>query len=1123
MSKKNKPAKLVNNNLIGTAETGSDAQGNPYTAGPEEVYNVEATEAVIDKKLGEAIAGIDTGAGGGGGGEQNSVVYLGKITDPEPNNSVLNSNGATLADTLFGDNTLKTGYTIRDGQDRDWRYVADEDSSGGGGGSGNGQNEWTANTGHTVSFNRVIYTGSLFVAIGNGGHISTSEDGKVWTSRTSGTSANLLDIIYIAGSGYIAVGSNSTVVTSSNAISWTAYTVVASNTPGTFTSVATDGTNIRIGAYENGNVVHATSIASAIANNANSWAVVTTVLGGTANQARYIAYGNAQWVAALRRGQSGAALLYTMPAGSPPTVGAGITEWPMASGSGSPSRIRYINGSFWVITAEGVYNGNVTSTGGKVYLLGNTPPSTDYTSNAITPSPQIAGVDLWDIAPYGTSGVIIFANNGTAWYTTNSAATPIVWQQLDVGSANITTPLRSGALAGNDTANGTLVVAGDQVRYTRYYAPAGQGGNGGSGGGAWYLVGGSGQGGSTPNNPAITITQNGVTAGSFTLDQDNPATINIAAPNWEAANGMQGYISNKPSIPADHSGQNLNISVGSTGVLSFNVNDSATKNLQFIAGTNVTLTPGGNNNDKTITINSTASGGGSSGVSSFTSTAPLTPQSGVTGPVTVGLPGSSSTNVVLRTGATASSTPTWGKVALGTDVSGTLPVANGGTNLSLYTQNSLLYASGTTTIAGIAPSSNANRALVTATNNGTPTWGYVPISALGTSTTAALTGTASASTFLNGAGAWATPSATPTFSGLTQGGAMYASSTSGILSTASGNTGDLLVSSGTAAPVWGKISGYYTSSLNATASTITAPNLRVVSGTIIGILFSGAYSGTANKTLAANNSSDTGTKYMWAGNVQLNDNNIINYVSTDQISLWQYNGSRWNLLNPIAQSSITATQILYHNVTDSLDTFRCIPETRLYTNNPTRQAAYRIGLANATLSGSSSPGRMNCGVYIQAYGGSDTRYSDITLNPMGGGMVIGSSNAGVYTKLYGGLVVYDGNVSVYGNFSAYSTASISGRLDVCDRTIGIDRGIRLDGDDALHLHGSTSDAQSMLLDRMEILFFAATNTAYDSSAAGFRITYDKASACLRVQKKTASGSWTNAAWNNTGALAGAFS
>ena len=50
----------------------------------------------------------------------------------------------------------------------------------------------------------------------------------------------------------------------------------------------------------------------------------------------------------------------------------------------------------------------------------------------------------------------------------------------------------------------------------------------------------------------------------------------------------------------------------------------------------------------------------------------------------------------------AAGAPTWGAVTLTTDVTGTLPVGNGGTGLGSYTTGQLLYASGASTIAGLA-------------------------------------------------------------------------------------------------------------------------------------------------------------------------------------------------------------------------------------------------------------------------------------------------------------------------------------------------------------------------------------------------------------------------------------
>lgn len=66
--------------------------------------------------------------------------------------------------------------------------------------------------------------------------------------------------------------------------------------------------------------------------------------------------------------------------------------------------------------------------------------------------------------------------------------------------------------------------------------------------------------------------------------------------------------------------------------------------------------------------------------------------------------------------ATANS---WGKIGLTTHVSGVLPVANGGLNLSSYTIGDMIYASGTTTIAKLAIGSSGQ---ILTVSGGLPAW-----------------------------------------------------------------------------------------------------------------------------------------------------------------------------------------------------------------------------------------------------------------------------------------------------------------------------------------------------------------------------------------------------------------
>jgi hypothetical protein len=78
---------------------------------------------------------------------------------------------------------------------------------------------------------------------------------------------------------------------------------------------------------------------------------------------------------------------------------------------------------------------------------------------------------------------------------------------------------------------------------------------------------------------------------------------------------------------------------------------------------------------------------------------------------------------VLTSGG-ASAAPTWSQISLTTGVTGVLPVANGGTNLSSYTTGDLVYASGATTLAGLADVATGN-ALISGGVGAAPSYGKI--------------------------------------------------------------------------------------------------------------------------------------------------------------------------------------------------------------------------------------------------------------------------------------------------------------------------------------------------------------------------------------------------------------
>jgi len=61
------------------------------------------------------------------GDTTNHLVYLGLLSISEPTSQQLTEFAQIQAAALFGVETLKTGFTVRDAQDRDWRWVDDGD------------------------------------------------------------------------------------------------------------------------------------------------------------------------------------------------------------------------------------------------------------------------------------------------------------------------------------------------------------------------------------------------------------------------------------------------------------------------------------------------------------------------------------------------------------------------------------------------------------------------------------------------------------------------------------------------------------------------------------------------------------------------------------------------------------------------------------------------------------------------------------------------------------------------------------------------------------------------------------------------------------------------------------
>lgn len=137
--------------------------------------------------------------------------------------------------------------------------------------------------------------------------------------------------------------------------------------------------------------------------------------------------------------------------------------------------------------------------------------------------------------------------------------------------------------------------------------------------------------------------------------------------------------------------------------------------------------------------------------------------------------------IALGTPASATLTNATG-LPLTTGVTGTLPVANGGTNLTTYTQGDIVYASATNTLGKLADVATGN-SLISGGVGGDPSWGKIGLTTHVSGTLPIANG---------GTNATATP---------TSGAVPYGTGTAYAF-TAAGTSGQFLKSNGSSAPTW---------------------------------------------------------------------------------------------------------------------------------------------------------------------------------------------------------------------------------------------------------------------------------------------------------------------------------
>jgi hypothetical protein len=241
--------------------------------------------------------------------------------------------------------------------------------------------------------------------------------------------------------------------------------------------------------------------------------------------------------------------------------------------------------------------------------------------------------------------------------------------------------------------------------------------------------------------------------------------------------------------------------------------------------------------------------------------------------------------------------PSWGKIGLTTHVNGTLPIANGGTNLTTYTTGDILYASATNTLAKLPDVATGN-SLISGGVGVAPSWGKVGLTTHVNGTLPTANGGTNLTTYATGEILYA--SATNTLSKLsagTNGQVLTLSAGIPAWSTSSGMVypgAGIPNSTGTA---WGtsySTTGSGTVVALATSPSLTTPSLGVASATSVAA--TGAVSGSVvsatnglvvnNNSVSANYSIPSGSSAMSVGPITVGNG----------ISVTVPDGSRWVVL-----------------------------------------------------------------------------------------------------------------------------------------------------------------------------------------------------------------------------------
>jgi hypothetical protein len=321
---------------------------------------------------------------------------------------------------------------------------------------------WTTRTsGTTQTLNRVGVLGSVLIAVGNTGTIVTSPDAATWTVRTSGTTQTLTDVVAKSGLAVI-TGGNGTILTSPDGATWTARTsgttqYLSAVTASASTFVVTGFTGTILTSTDGFTWTARTSGTTASINSVVSHSTGFFAVASIALEAILFSADGSTWSQVFSfTSKSTNALIWDGTA----VVGVG---------NGSPNVYRSTNGTSWTYYTLSVTNGRLIAYNGSTYVVTFGTGGTGGTSGVLT-SPDLVTwtQQVANATRNAINGIIwtgsVFVRVGTFTPSVGSPSGIIVTSPNGITWTGRTSAIPSGSLAGLQgvASNGsTTVIVGN--------------------------------------------------------------------------------------------------------------------------------------------------------------------------------------------------------------------------------------------------------------------------------------------------------------------------------------------------------------------------------------------------------------------------------------------------------------------------------------------------------------------------------------------------------------------------------------------------------------------------------------------------------------------------------------